>query len=387
MTRNLILFLAAAIIVGAMPAWLDGLPAIAAGQSPATIVAVATYPLAATVPPAVQDNFGDNRMGDLWKLHQEDATKCWVTETDARLEFEATKEADEVFAGYVSKDWYLDPTKNFTMKVDLHYDLVTYDGGWLSFGVTPTPGKPRDRYVSLGIGCVTRYTSYWREWKDGYEVRWDFVSRFQNRVTLYISYDAATDTVHVSDSGYGSENAWQSVTGLIRERWGDQPLYVFLGGTAEGATISKGHAFIDNFVIESGTIVKTVDPDKPGDPGEGEWTGPGQRPDIYTPVFIVPSVINRNDPDDPVTVMANLPDDIRPEDVDGTQLLVLLPGGVKALKQTAFEWLNCKTLVMASFRRTAIMEAIPENGEATVQIDGKLKDGRSFAGLYTITLK
>lgn len=387
MTRNLILFLAAAIVVGAMPAWLDGQPGIARGQSPAAIVPVAAYPLTTTEPPALQDNFGDNRIGAFWKLYQEDANNCWVTETNAQLEFEATKEAAEVFAGYVGDGWWLDPIEDFTMKADLYYDLVTYDGGWLSFGVSPTPKKPRDKYVSVGIGCVTRYTNYWREWKDGYEIRWDFVSRFKDRVTLYMSYEAATDTVHVSDSGYGSENAWYSVTGLVRERWGGEPLYVYLGGMAEGAKIESGHAFIDNFAIESGTIVKAVDPGEPGDPGEGEWTGPGERPDIYAPVFMVPSVINRNDPDDPVTVMANLPEDIRPEDIDETQLLVLLPGGLKALKQTAFKWLNCKTLVMASFRRTALMEAITENGEATVQITGQLKDGRDFAGLYTITVE
>lgn len=387
MTRNLILFLTAAVVVGAMPAWLDGRPGIARGQSPAAIVAVAVYPLATTEPPAFQENFGDNRMGELWKLYQEDANNCRVTETNARLELEATKEAAEVFAGYISNGWWLDPTKDFTMKADLHYDRVTYEGGWVSFGVTPSPGKPRDRYISLGIGCVTRYSSYWREWKDGYEVRWDLAARPKDRVTLYISYEAATDTVRVSDTGYGSEDAWQSVPGLVQERWGGAPLYVFLGGTAEGAEIESGSAFIDNFVIESGAIVKAIDPGDPGDPGEGEWPGPGEKPDVVVPVFMVPSVIGRDDPDDPVTAIANLPEDIDPADIDEKELLVLLPGGLKALKQTAFKWLNCKTIVMASFRRTALMEAVPENGKATLQITGRLRDGRFFGGLYTITVK
>ncbi len=386
MTRNLILFLAAAVVAGVTPGWLDGRLGVARGQGPAADIAAAADPLPSTEPPALQDNFGDNRKGRLWKLYQDDPNNCWVTETSAHLECRATKEATDAFAGYVGDGWWFDPSEDFEMKADLYYDLVTFEGGWLSFGVTPSPNEPRERYVSLGIGCINRYSSYWREWKDGYEIRWDFASRFKDRVTLYISYDAYNDTLYVSDAGYGSENAWQSVPDLIQGRWGRQPLFVFLGGSAEGASIGAGHAFIDNFVIDSGGLVKVNEPNGPADPNDGS-SGEEQKPDVTVPVFIVPSVIGRNDPDNPVTAIAGLPDDIGPADIDEMEPLLLWPGALEAMEQTVFRWLNGRTIVMASFSKTAILEAIPEDGPAELRFTGRLKDGRYFGGPYTITIR
>ena len=370
MTRNLILFIVAAASIGMVTARLESPQAVAWGQS-------ATLGVAAEVRPLVQDNFDDNKRGNLWKVFVDDPN-CKVQEAGKRLEFvsKATTKSP-IFAGYVADKWCIDPNHDFAMRVDLTYDLVTMNGGWFSFGVTPSPDQPRKQYVSLGIGCVSIYPSYWREYKDGWEVRWDFEGRGRKTVTLYISYDADIDTVYLSDTGYGSEQAWQTLPDVIKTRWPRKPLYVFLGGSAENLQIDAGHAFADNLAVDNGVIVNpNAPPTNPNDP-----TDPNTHPtEITGEAFVLPSVIRRQGPAEAVSAFLSLPEGLMPADVDETQSLVLLPGGAEAAKRTTFMWLSGRTVIVASFDRAKLLETITANGEVTVQVMGTLRDGRRFSG-------
>lgn len=370
MTRNLILFIVAAVSMGIVTARLEGPHGVAWGQS-------ATIGAAAEVRPLVQDNFDDNKKGNLWKVFVDDPN-CKVQEANKRLEFVSkftTK--NPIFAGYVADKWCIDPNHDFAMRVDLTYDLVTMNGGWFSFGVTPNPDQPRKQYVSLGIGCVSIYPTYWREYKDGWEIRWDFESRGRKTVTLYISYDADIDTVYLSDTGYGSEQAWQTLSDIIKTRWPRKPLYVFLGGSAENLQIDAGHAFADNLAVDNGVIVNpNAPPTNPNNP-----TDPNTHPtEITGEAFVLPSVIKRQGPAEAVSAFLSLPEGLVPADVDETQPLVLLPGGAEATKRATFMWLSGRTVIVASFDRAKLLETITTNGEVTVQVMGTLKDGRRFSG-------
>jgi hypothetical protein len=351
---------------------LDGPQGAAWGQSSVTVGAT----------PIVQDNFDDNKKGNMWKTFADDSN-CRVQEANKRLEFIAKPVADKsIFAGYVADKWIVDPNHDFAMRVDLNYDLVTMNGGWFTFGVTPSPNEPRKQYVSVGIGCVSVYPDFRREYKDGYEIRWDFEGRGRTRTTLYFSYDSANDIVYLSDSGYGPENAWQTLPDVIRARWPRKPLYVFLGGSAENVQIDAGHAFADNFALDSGVTTNPSVPSNPNTP-----TDPNTKPtEVTAQALILPSVIKRQGPAEAISAFLSLPTGLLPADVDESQPFVLLPGGAQATRQTTFMWLSGQVVIFASFDRTKLLQTVTTAGETTVQVMGQLKDGRHFGGSNKIVI-
>ncbi len=206
----------------------------------------------------LRDNFDDNLRGPLWRLYNEDPTNCGVVETNGRVEFRSTKAVSNTFAGYIANAWRLDPKEDFALRVDVHYDLKTLAGGWVNVGVAPDGDHPRARSVELGIGCVSLLPCYWYDQIDDYPVDSARVSRFGTTGVLYISYTADDDTLHISDTGYGPDEAWMSFPDVLQGQWEGEPVFVYLGGRAEGLEVSAGHAYLDNLLVEQGLIVEAA---------------------------------------------------------------------------------------------------------------------------------
>jgi hypothetical protein len=370
-TRELIRFMTMVVSIGIATGHLGLLHGVASAQVTTSSQAV------------VQDNFDDNKTGTLWKAYTEGTGKA--AEVNKHVEFTTTSATDNAFAGYMGDKWSIDPNHDFAMKVDLNYDMVTMNGGWVTFGVTPSPDKPRNQYVAFGIGCVSTFRSYWREWKDGYEVRWTFQGRNRNLTTLYFSYDADADTLYMGEAGYGADNAWEVVADQVRGRWGRKPIYVFLGLTTEGVAVGAGHAFVDNFALESG-VLTNAKPSTPPDPNNKPPEG-GESVDVAAEISILPSVIKRLGPAEPITSFLSLPRGLLPVDVDETQPIVLTPGGAQATKRTTFLWLTGQVIVVASFDRAKLLETVTTNGDVSLQVAGRLKDGRYFGGTDAVRIE
>jgi hypothetical protein len=80
-------------------------------------------------------------------------------------------------------------------------------------------------------------------------------ARSQDDGTLYISYDAGKDELYLSDGGYEAANAWVTIPGLLKGEWSSAVVIPFLGGHADNMALSSGEAYLDNFVVDSGTVV------------------------------------------------------------------------------------------------------------------------------------
>jgi hypothetical protein len=371
--RNLIRYIVAAVSVAIVAGHPGILQSVARGQT-------------ATAQPVVQDNFDDNKTGTLWKPYT-DNPNTQVKEINKRVEFTAKASETPMFAGYVaSSTWPIDPNHDFALRLDLNYDLVTMEGGWLTFGVTPNNTEPRKQYTAFGLACVSLFPSFWREWKEGYEVRWTFEQRTSDKTTLYITYDAASDTVYMGRTGYGPENAWEVLPDNIRGRWGSKPVYVFMGLATEGAVVDAGHAFVDNFSLDQGVLVNTEPPKPPG-PEPNTPPGTDDRVDVAADVSVQPSVVKRYVGVDPITVVLTLPKGFFPSHVDTARPVVLAPVGVQATTCTTFLWLSGRVVTVASFDRAKVMQAIPANGETSLTAIGYLKDGRHFGGAITIKIE
>ena len=204
----------------------------------------------------LRENFDDNERSVIWRTHVEDPRNCTLVERNGRLELQTTASAAGAWAMYVSNAWRFDPQFDFAMKVDLQYTPLTYAKGWIGFGLTCDAERPRQQQIGVGIGASSMYSHFWFRTVDGICTDTSTAPRFKNSATIYLSYCAEADELYVGDGGYGVDNAWLSFPGLIKGQWNGKPLYIWLGGTSDGLSLTSGQAFLDNLMIENGDLLE-----------------------------------------------------------------------------------------------------------------------------------
>jgi uncharacterized repeat protein (TIGR01451 family) len=99
---------------------------------------------------------------------------------------------------------------------------------------------------------------------------------------------------------------------------------------------------------------------------------------------IVPDVIRRGGGTYDVQAVALLPPGIGKDDIKDT-LPTLYPGRVRAKRQIVYGTATTSK-VIALFDKADLIAAIPQNGQVTLKVAGKLKDGRSFYGEATVRI-
>jgi len=204
----------------------------------------------------ISDDFDDNRQDPMWSLEVDDASSCWLDETNQRLELRATSKADWLSASYLGRGWAIDPAWDFSLRVDYRQEARLGDSTWLSVLLTPSIENRDSRHVALGVGTDDSYPYLWVEAIDESIQYTRSTSRGgDDEGTLYLSYDASADELYVSGRGFGAENAWATLRDILQDAWAGQPLTVGLGGGSNGIRISSGQAYLDDFVLEAGTSV------------------------------------------------------------------------------------------------------------------------------------
>jgi hypothetical protein len=104
---------------------------------------------------------------------------------------------------------------------------------------------------------------------------------------------------------------------------------------------------------------------------------------------IQPEVIQRNDPRQEYVTVLMLLSQVAASDIDNGQRLIMTPGQIPALAQSAFDWRDGQTfmtLVNGTFLKDALMQAIPTNGATSLTVTGRLTSGRSFSGSAPVTI-
>jgi len=203
------------------------------------------------------DDFDDNRQGQMWSLVADDVSACRLDEVNRRLELRATSKANSCAAFYFSNEWALDPTGDFALRVDFHQDLRLAGSASLSVLLTPDVEDRDRRFVEFGVGSRNASPTLFLEAIDDSVRRSQQKNRLQSDGTLYVSYDASLDELHVGDRGYGAENAWTTVRGLLGGSWAGGPVRLALAGRANGVAVVSGQAHLDDFVLERGEPLVT----------------------------------------------------------------------------------------------------------------------------------
>ncbi|MBP7051906.1 MAG: hypothetical protein KBE65_12905 [Phycisphaerae bacterium] len=207
---------------------------------------------------AFSDDFDDNALSDSWAISGDDLTNCLLTERNQRLELLTTWKSRGFAAYCAADDWQIDPSGDFSFRVDFHYDLVTEESGWISFGIAPDVNNLDVRYVRVGVGCSEQKPYIWHETSDSKLSQFRSMIRGQSGGTFYLSYDAALDKLYISDRGYGRENAWVTVSDVLQDSWEGVPVAIFFAGGASGFAVASGDVWFDNFVVDAGALHRSV---------------------------------------------------------------------------------------------------------------------------------
>jgi hypothetical protein len=204
----------------------------------------------------VRDAFDDNAKGTPWRVLADDPNNCMMTEVNQRLELQATSQASMASTGYISGGWRLDPRCDFALKVDFHYDLMSYPRGWVGMGVTPDVVDPWERNAAVGVGCNDAYAHYWHRKQTGLSVNSSSSQRTRTDGTLYIAYNATADELYLGLASYNSDDAWSILPGLVKGEWGSRPIFIWLAGGSDGLAVPSGRVYLDNLVVETGVIME-----------------------------------------------------------------------------------------------------------------------------------
>ncbi len=216
----------------------------------------ATEPDEPAEPVLGKDDFEDGKAEPQWQPFEPSAAELCVQEANGRLELNAPGEPAGTYAFYVSKGWTIDPTQDFSMKVDFHFSEKTAGEAYVMMRLVPDPNAPLSQYVDMAAGCQDGGLIYTgRQAVAGSWGSW-VAARAAASGTLYLSYDAQNNLLYRSFVGYGAKNAWRTSTAVFQQQWGGKPLHVLLGGNSNGTTLSSGDAWLDNFVVDTGAILE-----------------------------------------------------------------------------------------------------------------------------------
>ena len=233
--------------------------------SAVSLLTIVTTSLANELP---SDDFNYNsRNTSMWNLLQK-SPNVWLDETNQRLEVRSIADVNGASVIYYANGWGFLTANNFSFKADLHDSSITVPWNY-AFGTMIGIGK-----FGGGIGIVTtannnaaieaqRYVDQnengsvfdYEKTTDGNHVQKDVKTRNQDSGVLYISYDANKDELYLSDTGYWAANAWDTIPGLLKGEWNSNVVVPFLSGYVRNIALNSGDAYLDNFVVDSGTIV------------------------------------------------------------------------------------------------------------------------------------
>jgi len=217
----------------------------------------------------ISDNFNDNSQDtSLWNLYEDNHTNAWLDEINDRLELRSAGSEDGA-AGYFANGWGFSPTTDFSFKIDFHFFSPSSGPADTDAAVQLCLNTDLGSDILIEAGCGstgggTAYHSFFYSAIENIinnsEIPKGEKQRDTDNGTLYISYDASEDVLYLSDTGYWATNAWVAISDLLQGEWDNNVVIPSFGGWSDGVILNSNDAYLDNFVIDSGTIVSVPEP-------------------------------------------------------------------------------------------------------------------------------
>lgn len=201
----------------------------------------------------LSDDFNDNLKGGMWELFYLDESNSWLEETSQRLELRATGTGDLV-ALYDSEGWLLVPSQDFSLKIDFSHNLITYGYTDLMVVLSDSNDIAATHLQFAASSYENNKNFYFELVENDTQTDEQWFARTSDTGSLYVSYNYNLDELYLSNTGYGSINALETITGLIRGKWFGKPITIAIGGSSDNESIANGELFLDNFIIEEGVV-------------------------------------------------------------------------------------------------------------------------------------
>ncbi len=110
---------------------------------------------------------------------------------------------------------------------------------------------------------------------------------------------------------------------------------------------------------------------------------------LHSFLRIMPRTINRKSRQRHIMVWMRLPAGISKDDIDENVPLTLYPGDIEASRQFILQnnrGVNTHAFILAFFKKSDLMNAVPEDGQVQLEAVGQLVTGRYFFGQRTIRI-
>lgn len=196
------------------------------------------------------DDFNDNTRAVFWNTSFTDSNNVWLEEINSRLELHSNQYSQQCYAFYISGTFGISTSADFSLKIRFHHSDTGLGASRVQMGVA----SDWSNFMDIGAGYDGFPLLYYEVVTNNQAAEFNAQLRNENDGSFYISYETATDTLYVSDTGYGPTNAIASFSGVLKGDWNAQSVMVFFGGAAEDCQITSGEGYLDDFLIESGTI-------------------------------------------------------------------------------------------------------------------------------------
>jgi len=214
--------------------------------------------LAVSVPAAaaVDDNFDDNSMSNMWTLVEDDQTKLWVDETNQRLELRSagpgSASNDALYLSNGTGGFQLKTSADFQITID--YSFTGFSGaGLIALDVGIGRDLPGTDSAAVAFARSDSHPAGFGSLVAAYRV-----NDVQTDIPIVllttdlsgqfiITYDSAADdlTLGLND---GNPAHMISFDNLVEGEWDADMVWVSFGGRGEGLTLASGDAYLDNLL-------------------------------------------------------------------------------------------------------------------------------------------
>jgi hypothetical protein len=188
------------------------------------------------------DNFDDNRRGALWRYSCTNYFAVSLVEDSNRLNLISAGDANDSDAFYASNGWRFDPNEDFGLQVDFHFDHSGQADSWVGLVV-----EDENNLILVSAGCENGDPYYWYEAITDTHTLRERLPRSSTDGKFSIWYEADSNNLYMSHSG--SDLADPCATPRSVTCVSNSSFRLLLGGGSDGAVLSMGESFLDNFMV------------------------------------------------------------------------------------------------------------------------------------------
>jgi len=197
------------------------------------------------------DDNGYTKMAEVWYEALVGSLKDGIRESNQRLEFLSSSKLENFVDYYIANGWRIDVNDSFDAKVDFHYSDISSRPGWI--GINISDGT---NYFAISAGSDSNTSYFYYETVADGNIVFEKELRASNDGTLYCRYDADSNAVYLSHTGFDANDAyiWQNTSNPLQIQWSSS-VDIAIGGGSGHVYLWSGEAYLENFEVTDAKLL------------------------------------------------------------------------------------------------------------------------------------